>query len=84
MKEAAGICHTKFDGDIPDSIVGLKSLPGVGPKMAYICMSAAWGKVDGIGVDTHVHRIANRLKFVKSPTKTPEKTRKALEEWLPV
>ena len=51
--------------------------------MAYICMTAAWGQVDGIGVDTHVHRIANRLKFVKTPTKTPEQTRKSLESWLP-
>jgi endonuclease III len=35
------------------------------------------------GVDTHVHRISNRLGWVKKPTKTPEETRKALESWLP-
>lgn len=35
------------------------------------------------GVDTHVHRISNRLGWLKKPTKTPEETRKSLEEWLP-
>lgn len=35
------------------------------------------------GVDTHVHRISNRLGWVKKKTKTPEETRKALECWLP-
>lgn len=35
------------------------------------------------GVDTHVHRISNRLGWVKKKTKTPEDTRKALEAWLP-
>ena len=83
MKETSEICFKKYESDIPNSINGLVSLPGVGPKMAYICMNVAWGEVSGIGVDTHVHRIANRLKWVKSPTKTPEQTRKALEEWLP-
>lgn len=34
-------------------------------------------------VDTHVHRIANRLKWTKKVTKSPEETRRALEEWLP-
>lgn len=58
-------------------------LPGVGPKMAHICMQIAWGEVSGIGVDTHVHRICNRLKWVRKPTKTPEETRKGLEDWLP-
>ena len=46
-------------------------------------MLSAWDKVVGIGVDTHVHRISNRLKWVKKPTTDPEKTRIALEEWLP-
>lgn len=57
--------------------------PGVGPKMAYLVMKSAWNVIDGIGVDTHVHRISNRLGWVKSSTKQPEDTRKALEDWLP-
>lgn len=59
------------------------SLPGVGPKMAHICMRVAWNIVTGIGVDVHVHRISNRLKWVPKETKEPEQTRIALEKWLP-
>ena len=51
--------------------------------MAYLVMKSAWNVIDGIGVDTHVHRISNRLGWVKSSTKQPEDTRKALEDWLP-
>ena len=83
IKQATQICKDKYNGDIPDSLDGLLALPGVGPKMAHICMHAAWHKMTGIGVDTHVHRISNRLGWVKKPTKTPEDTRKALESWLP-
>ena len=51
--------------------------------MAHLVMDLAWGNVTGIAVDTHVHRISNRLGWVKKTTKNPEDTRKALEEWLP-
>jgi endonuclease-3 len=57
------------------------ALPGIGPKMAHLTMQCAWHKTVGIGVDTHVHRISNRLGWVK--TKNPEETRKDLEDWLP-
>ena len=57
------------------------TLPGVGPKMAYLCMSAAWGVTEGIGVDVHVHRITNLWGW--HVTKGPEETRIALEAWLP-
>ena len=57
-------------------------MPGVGPKMAYLCMNVAWKENTGIGVDTHVHRICNRLGWTGS-AKTPEETRRALEDWLP-
>lgn len=81
IKAAALILRDRFDGDIPDTIEGLTSLPGVGPKMGYLCLSAAWGRTEGIGVDVHVHRITNLWKWHK--TKTPEETRKALQGWLP-
>ena len=81
IKAAALILRDQYDGDIPDSIEGLMSLPGVGPKMAYLCLSAAWGRTEGIGVDVHVHRITNLWAWHK--TKTPEETRAALEAWLP-
>jgi endonuclease III len=57
------------------------ALPGVGPKMAYICENICWGVQSGIGVDTHMHRLFNALQWVQS--KTPEQTRVQLEAWLP-
>ena len=42
IKAAALILQDDYAGDIPDTIEGLMSLPGVGPKMAYLCLSAAW------------------------------------------
>jgi len=85
LKQAAIILRDKHNGDIPDTIEGLTSLPGVGPKMAHLCMSAdnGWGRVEGIGVDVHVHRITNLWGWQNPPTKTPEETRLALQSWLP-
>ncbi|KAJ6086317.1 hypothetical protein N7486_010598 [Penicillium sp. IBT 16267x] len=81
IKSAALILRDQYDGDIPSTPEGLMSLPGVGPKMAYLCMSAAWGKHLGIGVDVHVHRITNLWGWHQ--TKNPEETRMALQSWLP-
>ena len=81
IKATALILHEQYDDDIPDTVAGLMSLPGVGPKMAYLCMSAAWGRTEGIGVDVHVHRITNLWGWHK--TRGPEETRKCLEAWLP-
>lgn len=49
--------------------------------MAYLCMSVAWDRTEGIGVDVHVHRITNLWGWNK--TKNPEETRLALQSWLP-
>ncbi|XP_033958738.1 endonuclease III-like protein 1 isoform X2 [Pseudochaenichthys georgianus] len=83
LKLTSAILQKEFGGDIPDSVQGLVRLTGVGPKMAHLAMDIAWDQVSGIGVDTHVHRISNRLGWLKKPTTSPEQTRKALEEWLP-
>ncbi|XP_075686674.1 endonuclease III-like protein 1 [Rhinoderma darwinii] len=83
IKKTTEILQEQYAGDIPDNVAELVKLPGVGPKMAHLIMDIAWNKVSGIGVDTHVHRISNRLKWVKKETKTPEGTRVALEDWLP-
>lgn len=83
IKRTSEILIKDYKSDIPSTIKGLCSLPGVGPKMGHICMQVAWGETSGIGVDTHVHRICNRLGWVKKETKTPEATREALESWLP-
>lgn len=81
IKRVAQILTDDFNADIPPTIDGLTSLPGVGPKMAYLCMSSAWGRDEGIGVDVHVHRITNLWGWHR--TNTPEGTRACLEEWLP-
>lgn len=81
IKATAEILRDQYDGDIPDTIEGLMGLPGVGPKMGYLCLSSAWGRHEGIGVDVHVHRITNLWGWHK--TKGPEESRLALQAWLP-
>lgn len=83
IKRTSKILQEEYNGDIPDTVEKLCKLPGVGPKMAYLAMKSAWNQIVGIGVDTHVHRISNRLRWVKKPTKQPEDTRKELQDWLP-
>lgn len=69
-----------YDGKIPDDFDELMKFKGVGRKTANIVMTYGFGKA-GIAVDTHVHRIANRLGLVK--TKTPEETEFALLNKVP-
>ncbi|XP_072168278.1 endonuclease III-like protein 1 isoform X2 [Diadema setosum] len=83
IKRTSQILKEKYQSDIPPTVSELVKLPGVGPKMAHIIMDVGWNKVTGIGVDTHVHRISNRLRWVKKSTTTPEETRTSLEDWLP-
>ncbi|KAM6155638.1 endonuclease III-like protein 1 [Rhynchocyon petersi] len=88
-KKVQYIKHTSFllqlyhNGDIPASTAELMDLPGVGRKMAHLAMVMAWGAVTGIAVDTHMHRITNRLQWARKRTKTPKETQAALEEWVP-
>jgi len=83
IKEVVHVLKDNYDCDIPRTVKDLCKLKGVGPKMAHICMSSAWGEPSGIGVDTHVHRISGRLGWTQKECKTPEATRMALESWLP-
>ena len=84
--KARNIHHTcrelikRFGSKVPDDINDLLSIKGVGRKTANLVVSLAYGK-DAICVDTHVHRISNRLGYVK--TKTPEETEFALRKKLP-
>ncbi|KAJ9474760.1 Endonuclease III-like protein [Pseudozyma hubeiensis] len=80
LKSAAQILASDFDGDVPRTVDELISLPGVGPKMAFLALSSMGIQI-GIGVDTHVHRLTNRLGW--HSTKTPEETRLNLQSWLP-
>jgi endonuclease III len=71
---------TRFNSSVPDNLNDLLSIKGVGRKTANLVISLVYGK-DGICVDTHVHRISNRLGYVK--TKTPDETEFALRKKLP-
>lgn len=55
-------------GEVPATMEELTALPGVGRKTANIVLNKAFGIVEGIAVDTHVYRIATRLRFTKAPT----------------
>ena len=70
----------KFSNRIPDNIPDLIELPGVGRKVANLVVSVAFQK-EGICVDIHVHRILNRIGYVR--TKTPNQTEIELRERLP-
>jgi endonuclease-3 len=70
----------RFDGRVPDDLDALLTLKGVGRKTANLVVTMGYGK-PGICVDTHVHRISNRLGYVR--TKTPEETEMALRAKLP-
>lgn len=69
-----------FGGRVPQTLEELTTLPGVGRKTANIILARCFG-IPAIGVDTHVHRIANTLGWVK--TKTPEQTEIQLMKILP-
>jgi len=71
---------TRFASKVPDDIDDLLTIKGVGRKTANLVVSLAYGK-DAICVDTHVHRISNRLGYVK--TNTPDETEFALRKKLP-
>jgi endonuclease III len=70
----------RFQGQVPDDLDLLLTLKGVGRKTANLVLTLGFGK-PGICVDTHVHRVSNRLGYVL--TKTPEQTEMALREKLP-
>lgn len=70
----------RFNGKIPETKEELMSIKFVGPKTANIVLAFAFGK-EALPIDTHCHRIPNRIGWIK--TKTPEQTEKELEKILP-
>ena len=66
----------RFDGRVPATMEELLVLPGVGRKTANLVLILAFGSERNICVDTHVHRISNRLGWVR--TRMPEETEQAL------
>jgi len=91
-KAIKGACQAivgRFDGKVPDSMDELTSLPGIARKSANAILQHGFSKVEGIVVDTHVIRVANRLGWTSS--KNPTEIEKDLMElfdrkewkWLP-
>lgn len=78
--DVARIIKSRYGGTVPEDIDQLMSLPGVGRKTANCVLVYAFEK-PAIPVDTHVHRISNRLGLVE--TKTPEETEIALVKKIP-
>jgi endonuclease-3 len=77
---------SRFGGKVPSTMEELVSLPGVGRKTANLVMILGFRSVDNICVDTHVHRISNRLGWVR--TTLPDETEQALyqstdRQWWP-
>ena len=86
--KCAQMVLSEYGGEIPRDINELQKLPGVGRKTANVVLNEAFGIVEGIAVDTHVFRIAHRLKLAKADT--PAKTEEELlalyprEYWGPI
>jgi endonuclease III len=77
------VCTTliaRFDGKVPHTLKELRSIKGIGPKTANLVLGDGFG-IPAICVDTHVHRISNRLGLVHSTT--PKETEHQLKELLP-
>ena len=83
IKSTCEILARDYDGDIPETVEGLCKLPGVGPKMAHLCMNIAWHKMSGIGkfhgfvgrlirIRGLNHQLANFTKILKWEWKKPE------------
>ena len=81
IKKTCKVLVEKYNSKVPDKEEDLLKLPGIGRKCMGIVMCYGFGKNSNIPVDTHVHKLTNRLGWVK--TKTPEKTELALMEIIP-
>lgn len=88
--KCAQMVVSDYGGEIPRDIDEMQKLPGVGRKTANVVLNEAFGIVEGIAVDTHVFRIAHKLKFAGPSADTPAKTETALlklyphEYWGPI
>ena len=76
VKETCRQLLSRYGGTVPQSMEELLTLPGVGRKTANLVLILAHASQENICVDTHVHRISNRLGWVR--TRTPEETEHAL------
>ena len=80
IKEVARVIHEVYDNRVPDDLEDLLKLPGVGRKTAN-CVLLYGYNISALPVDTHVHRVSNRIGLVK--TDNPDETELELEKFLP-
>jgi len=80
---AAAMIVERFNGEVPDNMDDLLSLPGVARKTANVVLCDAFGKNEGVVVDTHVMRVSNRLKLTSRNNNQGDKIEKDLMELLP-
>jgi len=78
VRETCRILVERYRGRVPGTMEELLTLPGVGRKTANLVLILSFKSLKNICVDTHVHRISNRLGWVR--TRTPEETEQALYE----
>ncbi|MCW4007994.1 MAG: endonuclease III [Candidatus Bathyarchaeota archaeon] len=81
LKKCCQMLVEKYDSQVPKTMAELLELPGVARKTANIVLSNAFGVVEGIAVDTHVRRLAQRLGL--SDTDDPDKIEKDLMSIVP-
>jgi endonuclease-3 len=81
IRECCRILVEKYGGEVPDSMDELVQLPGVGRKTANCVLGTFWGIADGVVVDTHVLRLAQRMGL--SEETTPEKVEQDLMRVVP-
>jgi endonuclease-3 len=81
IRAATSKITEKFGGRVPDSMEALRGLPGVGRKTANVVLGNAFGKNEGVVVDTHVARLSKRLGLTKE--NDPEKIERALMKLVP-
>ena len=81
IRAATAVIAEKYDGRVPGTMEELRVLPGVGRKTANVVLGNAFGKNEGIVVDTHVMRVSQRLRLTKHTD--PEKIESDLMKLLP-
>lgn len=81
IRAAAAAIAAKHGGEVPDTMEALHQLPGVGRKTANVVLGNAFGKAEGIVVDTHVARLSLRLRLTRETD--PEKIEAALMKLVP-
>jgi len=81
IQGACKILVEEFDDEVPQSMAELLKLPGVARKTANVVLGVAYGKAEGVVVDTHVSRLSHRLKLTKQ--KDAGKIEKDLMEIVP-